>query len=137
MFATSRDEALPREKVTRRAQKQMRTTFFNTGSLVPLNTLPSGAQFNQGHFLHKSCLRLSESEGDFFIDFAGTNFCAHGQFHGRKMTDELDNLKLDRVLDPHYSPALSLCNFWVFVMLEQIIKDEVFRCILAISQGMG
>jgi hypothetical protein len=31
--------------------------------------------------------------------------------NGRKLTDELDNLKLDRVSHPPYSPDLSPCDF--------------------------
>jgi hypothetical protein len=53
------------------------------------------------------------------------------------VTDEFDNLKLDRVHNPPYSPDLRMCDFWLFGMLKQKIKDRVFRCILAISQGMG
>jgi hypothetical protein len=81
-------------------------------------------------------LILLKQEGDFSIDFAGENLYAHGQFHGYKMTNELNNLKLDRAPHPPDSPDLSPCDFWLFGILKQKIKNRMFRCILAISQGM-
>jgi hypothetical protein len=48
---------------------------------------------------------------------------------GRKMTDELDNLKLDRIPHLSHSPDLNPCNFWLFEMLKQKIKDRVFQTV--------
>jgi hypothetical protein len=75
---------------------------------------------------------LLKQGGEFSIDFAREHFCAHGQFHchnGRKVTDELDNLKLDRVPNPPYSPDLSRCDFCLFGMLKQKIKDWLFQAV--------
>jgi histone-lysine N-methyltransferase SETMAR len=47
--------------------------------------------------------------------------------NGRKVTDDLENLKLDRVAHPPYSPDLSPCNLWLFSMLKQKIQDRVFE----------
>jgi histone-lysine N-methyltransferase SETMAR len=47
----------------------------------------------------------------------------------RKLTDEIDNLKLDRVPHPPYSPDLSQCDFWSFGMLKQAIKDREFHAV--------
>jgi hypothetical protein len=49
--------------------------------------------------------------------------------NGRKVTDEFDNLKLDRVQYPHHSPDLSRCDFWLFGMLKQTIKDREFHAV--------
>jgi hypothetical protein len=49
--------------------------------------------------------------------------------NGRKGTDELGNLKLDCVTHPPYSPDLSPCDFWLFGMLKQNIKDRAFQMI--------
>jgi hypothetical protein len=49
--------------------------------------------------------------------------------NGRKVTDELDNLKLDRVPYPPYSPDLGPYDFWLFGMLKQAIKDREFHAI--------
>jgi hypothetical protein len=39
--------------------------------------------------------------------------------NGRKVADEVDNLKLDCVTHPPYSLDLSPCDFWPFGMLKQ------------------
>jgi hypothetical protein len=49
--------------------------------------------------------------------------------HRSKVTDEPDNLKLDRVPHPPYSPDLSTCSFWLFGILKQPIKDQVFHAV--------
>jgi hypothetical protein len=46
--------------------------------------------------------------------------------NGRKVTDEFDNRKLQRVAHPPYSPDLSPCDFWLFGMLKQKMKDREF-----------
>jgi hypothetical protein len=48
---------------------------------------------------------------------------------GRQMTDELANLRFDRVPHPSYSPDVSPCDFWLFRMLKQKIKDRVFQTV--------
>jgi hypothetical protein len=46
--------------------------------------------------------------------------------NGRKVTDEFDNRKLQRVAHPPYLPYLSPCDFWLFGMLKQKMKDREF-----------
>jgi hypothetical protein len=46
--------------------------------------------------------------------------------NGRKVTDEFDNLKLQRVAHRPCSPDLSPCDFWLFGMLKQKMKDREF-----------
>jgi hypothetical protein len=46
--------------------------------------------------------------------------------NGRKVTDEFDDLKLQRITHPSYSPYLSPCDFWLFGMLKQKMKDREF-----------
>jgi hypothetical protein len=47
----------------------------------------------------------------------------------RKVTNEFAHLKLDRIPHPPYSPDLSPCDFWLFGMLKQKIKDRVFQIV--------
>jgi hypothetical protein len=126
MFATSRAEVIPREKSVTRAHKVMLTSFFNGASLMTLDALPSGARFNQEYFRQHMLCEMVDVIGRFSLDFAGVYFCVHGQFHGPKVTDQLDNLKLDRVPHPPYSPDLSPCDFWLFEMFKQKIKNRMF-----------
>jgi hypothetical protein len=50
-------------------------------------------------------------------------------YNGRKVTNELDNLKPDHVPHPPYSPDLNPCDFWLFGKLKQKIKDRVFQAV--------
>jgi histone-lysine N-methyltransferase SETMAR len=50
-------------------------------------------------------------------------------YNRRKVTDEFANLKLDCVPHPPYSPDLSLCDFWLFELLKQKIKDRMFQTV--------
>jgi hypothetical protein len=49
--------------------------------------------------------------------------------NGCKVIDELASLKLDRIPHPPYLPDLSPCDFWLFEMLKQKIKDRVFETV--------
>jgi hypothetical protein len=49
--------------------------------------------------------------------------------NGLKMTDEFPNLKFDRITHPPYSSDLSPCDFWLFGMLKQKIKDRMFQTV--------
>jgi hypothetical protein len=49
--------------------------------------------------------------------------------NGRKVTDELEVLRLEGIPHPPYSPDLSPCDFWLFGVLKQNIKDQVFQTI--------
>jgi hypothetical protein len=46
--------------------------------------------------------------------------------NGRKVTDEFDNRKLQRVAHPPYLPDPSPCDFWPFGTLKQKMKDREF-----------
>jgi hypothetical protein len=49
--------------------------------------------------------------------------------NGRKVTDELANVKLACIHHPSDSPDLSPCDFWPFGMMKQKIKDRVCQTI--------
>jgi hypothetical protein len=140
MFTISRDEVISREKATIGAQKVMLTIFFNDITLITLNTLPSGARFNQKYFINNILSNIVEARRRIFHRFRRRESFVHMDnslcYNGRKVTDELDNLKLDRVPHLRYSPYLSPCNFWVFGMLEQKIKDRVFQIVEGIMTAV-
>jgi hypothetical protein len=52
MFATSREEVIPRTKATIGAQKVMLTIFFSGVKLISLNALSAGARFTQEYFIN-------------------------------------------------------------------------------------
>jgi transposase len=133
VFTRSRDEAIPRTKTTIDAQKVILTIFFSSVKLVSLNTLPPGARFTQKYFINSILSDIVNKmgrilqrvrRGDYFV-YMDDSMC----HNGCKVIDELDNLKLDRVPHSPYSPDLSPCDFCIFGMLKQAIKDREFHAI--------
>jgi hypothetical protein len=100
----------------------MLTVFFSDVSLITLNSLPSGARFNQEYFIYNILLDIVEARERVFHGFRRRGFCVHMNnsmcHNGRMVIDELDNIKLDRVPHPLYLPDLSPCDFWLFGMLK-------------------
>jgi hypothetical protein len=74
MFATSRDEMIPREKAMIGTQKIMLTIFFNSVSLMTLNALPSGSRFNQEYFIHNILSDIFEARGRIFHKYRQRDF---------------------------------------------------------------
>jgi histone-lysine N-methyltransferase SETMAR len=133
MFARSRDEVIPRTEATISTQKVKLTIFFSGVKLASRNALPFGARFTQEYFFNRILPDIVNKmgqilqrvrRGDWFVYM--NNFICH---NGRKVSDELDSLKLDRVPHPPYSPDLSSCDFWSFGMLKQAIKNRVFHAV--------
>jgi hypothetical protein len=67
----------------------MLTIFFNGVSLITLNALASGAQFNQEYFIHNILPEIVGVRGGFLYGFRRSEFSAHGQFHDRNITGGL------------------------------------------------
>jgi hypothetical protein len=109
----------------------MLTIFFTDTQLISLNALPPGRRFTQNYFINtvlpdivheRGRILRRVRRGDCFVHM-DNSMCDNG----RKVIDELENLKLDRVAHPPYSRNLSLCDFWLFGMLKQKIQDRVFE----------
>jgi hypothetical protein len=123
IFATSREEVIPRTKATIGAQKAMLTIFFSGVKLISLHALPAGARFTQEYFINSILPDILDEKQRILRRNHGGDFFAHMDnsmcHNGRKVTDEFDNRKLQRVVHPPYSPDLSPCDFWLFGMLKQ------------------
>jgi hypothetical protein len=44
-----------------------------------------------------------------------------------KTTEEISRAKLERFVHPAYSPGLSPCDFWLFGMLKEKMKNRAFQ----------
>jgi hypothetical protein len=66
MFATSRDEVIPRETAAMRAQRVILTIFFSDVSLITMNALLSGARFTQEYIRNNILLDIVEIRGRIF-----------------------------------------------------------------------
>jgi hypothetical protein len=115
MFARSRDEVIPRTKATIGAQNVMLTIFVGGVKLVSINALPAGARVTQEHLINSILFDIVNERGRIVQRVRPGDFCVNRdnsmRHNDRKVTDEFDNLKLDRVLHRHYSPYLSPCDF--------------------------
>jgi histone-lysine N-methyltransferase SETMAR len=111
----------------------MMTIFFSSAKLISLQALPLGASFTQEYFINTIRSDIVHESGQIFRRVHRGDLFVHidnSMYHNdRKVTDELEVLKLDRVPHPPYSPDLTLCDFWLFDMLKQTIKDRVFQTI--------
>jgi hypothetical protein len=47
--------------------------------------------------------------------------------NGAKITEKLEKRHIGRVLHPSYSPDLSPCDFWLFGISKQKMKERVFQ----------
>jgi histone-lysine N-methyltransferase SETMAR len=47
--------------------------------------------------------------------------------NGKMITQEISDAKFERLPHPAYSPDLSPCDFWLFGMLKQKVKDRAFQ----------
>jgi hypothetical protein len=108
----------------------MLTIFFTGAKLVSLNILPPGGRFTQDYFINTVLFDIVHERGHILRRVHRGDASVHMDnsmcHNGRKGTGELENLKLDRVAHPPYSPDLSPCDFWLFGMLKQRIQDRVF-----------
>jgi hypothetical protein len=47
-------------------------------------------------------------------------------YDGSKVTSKIKKSHLSRMPHPLYSPYISLCDFWFFGMLKQILREREF-----------
>jgi hypothetical protein len=116
------------------------TFFFKGVSLITVNALPSGRRLTQEYFLNHILSDIVEARGRIFRRVRRGDFFVHIDnalcHNGRKMIDELANLKFDRVLRLPNSPNLSSCDFCLFGMLKQKVKDRVFQTVEEITTAV-
>jgi hypothetical protein len=65
MFATSREEVIPRTKATISAQKVMLTIVFSGVKLISLNALPAGVGFTQEYFINSIVADILDKKTNF------------------------------------------------------------------------
>jgi hypothetical protein len=131
MFASGRENVIPRQKQTIAPRKIMLTIFFSGTSLISLDALPHGQRYTQKYFIdnilpdlvkEKRRIRRQNQMGQFFVHM--DNSMCH---NGKIITRQISDAKFERFPDPASSPDLSPCNFWLFGMLKQKVKDRAFQ----------
>jgi transposase len=99
--------------------------------LLVLDFLPKGTKFNQDYFidtvlpnLYSEKRRIVRRKGlpSFFVHM--DNSMCH---NGAKIIEKLEKRHIARAPRLAYSPDLSPCDFWLFGILKQKMKERVFR----------
>jgi hypothetical protein len=115
MFASSRDEVIPRTKATIGTHRVMVTIFFDALYLVTLTALRPGTQFNQEYFIDEILPGIVTERRQIFRRIQRGTFEVHmdnSMCHkGQIVADELVIKMLERVPHAAYSPDLNPCDF--------------------------
>jgi transposase len=96
-----------------------------------LNFFPKGTKFNQDYFinmvlpnLYSEKRRIARRKGlPSFSVHMNNSMC----YNGAKITEKLEKRHIARAPHPPYSPDLSPCDFWLFGILKQKMKERVFQ----------
>jgi hypothetical protein len=102
---------------------------FTAKKLIMVDVLPRGSTFNQLYFVNSIFPDLKTANLNFrrsetrstcsgYID----NSICH---HGSKVRSKIKKNHNDRMY-PTYSPDISPCDFWLFGMLKQTLRDREF-----------
>jgi hypothetical protein len=131
MSATSAREVVPRTKQNISAKKTMVTIFFTSARLLVLNFLPKGTMFNQDSFINTMLPNLYSEKRPIARRKGLPSFSVHMDnlmcHNGAKITEKREKRDIARAPYPPYSPGLSQCDFWLFGILKQKMKERIFQ----------
>jgi histone-lysine N-methyltransferase SETMAR len=96
-----------------------------------LNFLPKCTKFNQDYFidaalpsLYSEKRRIARRKGLPSLSVHMDNSMCH---NGAKIIEKLEKKHIARAHHPPYSPDFSPCDFWLFGILKQKMKERVFQ----------
>jgi histone-lysine N-methyltransferase SETMAR len=104
--------------------------FFTAKKLIVFDVFPRGGAFNQLYFVNNIFAdlkianlnsRRQKTESTFGVHI--NNSIGH---NGSKATSRIKKNHISRMPHPPYSPDISLCDFYLFGMLKQILRDRKF-----------
>jgi hypothetical protein len=140
MFASGRENVITREKQTIEARKVMLTIFFSRTRLTSLEALPHDRTYTQEYFIgnilpdlvnEKMQNRRRSRAGQFFISM-DNSICDNS----RKIAQEIYNPKLERLSRPAYSAGLRPCDFWLFGLLKEKMRDRALQTVEEILEAI-
>jgi hypothetical protein len=109
----------------------MATTFFTSIRLLVLSFLPKGTKFDQDYFidtvlpnLYSEKRRIARRKGLPSFSVQMDNSMCH---NGAKVNEKLEKRHIARASRQLYPPELSPCDFWLFGILKQNMKERVFQ----------
>jgi histone-lysine N-methyltransferase SETMAR len=96
-----------------------------------LDFLPKGTKFNQYYFIDTVLPNLYSEKRGIARRKGPPSFSVHVDnsmcHNGAKITEKLEKRHIARAPHPYYSPDLSPCDFWLFEILKQKMKERVFQ----------
>jgi histone-lysine N-methyltransferase SETMAR len=130
MFARSPRDVIPRTRQGIGVKKTMITVFFTGRKLIVLDILPKGSRFNQLYFVDYIFPDLERENRNFHRRIPDATFCVHMDnsmcHNGSKVAAKFEKYHVIRSPHPPYSPDTSPCDFWLFGMLKEVLKDREF-----------
>jgi hypothetical protein len=140
MFARSPTDVTPRMRQATGAQKTMITMFVTGCQLVALEILPKGSKFNQLYFVDHFFPDLQRENVNFHRQISQATFLVHTDnsvcHNGSKVASKFENYHVPRLSHAFYSPDISPCGFWLFGMLQRVLKDREFNSIDEIEEAI-
>jgi hypothetical protein len=99
--------------------------------LLVLNFLTKGTKFNQDYFIDTVLPNLYSKKRRIARRKGLPSFSVHMENsvcrNGAKITEKLEKRHIERPPHSPYSPDLSQCDFWLFGILKQKMKEPVFQ----------
>ena len=130
MFAPSRDEVIPRVSPTIGSKKVMITIFFTGNRLLKLAYLPQGQKYNQEYFINEileginqECNRGAGYRVTKTMKIHMDNCRVHNALETSRA---IGRMKIERLVQPPYSPDLSPCDFWFFGRAKTALQNRRF-----------
>jgi histone-lysine N-methyltransferase SETMAR len=131
MFATSAREVVPRTKQNISAKKTMVIILCTSTRLLVLTIIPKSTEFKQDYFINTVLPNLSSERRRIARRKGLRSFLVHmdnPMYHnGAKITEKLEKKHIARAPHPPYSSDLGPCDFWLFGILKQKMKERVFQ----------
>jgi histone-lysine N-methyltransferase SETMAR len=129
MFARSAADVIPS---TRQAVgvETMNTAFFTAKKLIVFADLPRYSTFNQLYVINNIFPDLKIANLNFRRQKTGSTLWVHMEnsmcHNGSKVTSEIKKNHISRMPHTPYSPDINPCDFDLFEMLKQILRDREF-----------
>jgi transposase len=112
-------------------QENFGYNFLHIDWLLVLNFLPKGTKFNQDHFIDMVLPNLYSEKRQIAMRKDLRIFSVHMDnsmsHNGAKIIKKLEKRHVARAPHPPYSPNLSPCDFWLFGILKQKMKERAFQ----------
>jgi transposase len=140
MFAKSPTDDTPRTIHEISVKKNMFTIFFTNRKLLIAEYLAKGQKYNQDYFISDNLPELEREKMRYERRKQGRTFFVimdHSKSHdGGKIQGKFDMKGFIRTPNPPYSPDLSPCDFWLFGMAKEKMKDREFHAVQEIRRGL-